>query len=130
MQPCKGGQQRGVNVHHLVGVMGYKKRAQDAHEAGQNKQLGLDWFKLLYQGLFKSAARMGVLMKVSMVYHCGWQALLLSPLKALSQGVVGKHKADLGLKAFQPLCLLSPLDDAFHVGSPAGDQDNDIFHER
>ncbi len=86
-----------MNVHHLVGVMGDKIRAQDAHETGQNNQLWPVGFNPLYQGLFKGSARMGVLKKLSMVHHRSWQALFLSPFKALCQGVVGKHKADLGL---------------------------------
>jgi len=120
VQAREGGQQRGVDVEQAALKMAHKAFCQDAHEAGQHHHIGLVAVDHARQfGVERLAAVKGLV-----VDHGGGDALAGGKLQAAGRSLVADHRRDAG----GPALALTGVDDGFHVGAAAGDQDDDVFH--
>ena len=120
VQAGEGRQQRRVDVEQAALKMAHKAFGQDAHEAGQHHHIGLK--AIHHPGQFGVE---GLAAAESLVVdHGGGDAMAGRKLQATGRGLVADHRRDAG----GPALALTGVDDGFHVGAAAGDQDDDVFH--
>ena len=124
VQAGKSRQQRGVNIEQPPGVMGHKSRAQDAHEARQQHQRGLVAVNGLDECRIKGRPGLKLLVRKR---SCG-NAHALGKRQAVGIRLVAEHADHAGIEFFKPALFLRGMDDGFHVGALARDQNNDVFY--
>ena len=120
VQAGEGRQQRGVDVEQTAFVEAHEAFGEDAHEAGQHYHIRL--VAIDHAGQFGIESLAAV--KGLVVDHGGGNALGGRKLQAAGRGLVADHRRDAG----GPALTLTCVDDGFHVGAAAGDQDDDVFH--
>ena len=114
VQPRVLGQQGGVNVQQAAKKGFSKYRREDAHEAGEDDQVGLPRGKAFHQRGVESLAA-GV---VAVLDAGGWQARIPGTFQPRGIGPVAEHQADLGVQA----TVCTGIHEGLQVGAAPGYQ--------
>ena len=108
-----------VDVHQAAFVTGAKFGGKDAHETGEDDQIGLVSIDFFHHGLIEGAAGG----EIFVVQAVGRDAALRSPCQTGGGCAVAQDGGDADIRN-------TGVDDGLHVAAAAGNQNNDVFHGR